>query len=187
MPFWYPLLRPFAYLWIEGADKRSFDLWLPAVAALVATSCAAWARPQLYMPNGVFAQVGSMVQNLPGFYIAALAAVATFQRNSLDTLLPAPTPTINTFINGTWMPIQLTRRRLLTLLFSYLSALSFAVYLSITFANAFAPTISGATVEWFRPFVSAFGATVLFFLIAHMLSVTLFGLYQIGERIFQAD
>ena len=109
-----PLLRPFSYLWIRGAKKRGFDLVLPAFFAVVSTLCVIWLRPQLFMSNGLFAQIGSMVQNLPGFYIAALAAVATFQRDSLDARLPAPTPTLLTFINGVCEDVPLTRRRLLT-------------------------------------------------------------------------
>ena len=64
----------------------------------------------------------SFIQILPGFFIAALAAIATFNRLDLDKIMPHPAPTINIECNGGKEEIDLTRRRYLTLMFSFLSA-----------------------------------------------------------------
>lgn len=186
---WYQMLRPFCYLTIKNANKTVFDLWAPlALGSMSAIGIAVLPeRPQIYLTNGVLSQIGSMIQNLPGFYIAALAAIATFQQASLDMLMAKPTPSVATFVNGKWIEVQLTRRRMLTLLFGYLSALSFIIYLAIIAANAIAPSVRAAAGEAWRAAVSIPTTTVLMFLIWHMLCVTLFGLYQLSDRIFQPD
>jgi hypothetical protein len=40
------------------------------------------------------------VQVLPGFYIAALAAIATFNKTDIDKIMAAPAPKIDIFIHG---------------------------------------------------------------------------------------
>jgi hypothetical protein len=138
----YQLTRPFSYLWIEGAGKIALDWIVPVVLGAVSSIilCTLPNHPQLYLFNGVFSSIASLVQGLPGFYIAALAAIAVFQRDGFDMPLPAPAPTIRVKIGTGWITIELTRRRLLTLLFGYLSALSFVLFLLILFLNAAAPS-----------------------------------------------
>lgn len=176
-----------SYLVIKGSKKSKFDFWAPLTITILSVLTVLLIRPQLYMANGLFLQIGSMVQNLPGFYIAALAAVATYQREGLDRLLPYPTPYVNTLINGKWVKVELTRRRLLTSLFSYLSAISFVVYLSISFANSVAPIVKEHIDQNMHIIFYVAAAFSLWFFIWHMISVTMFGLYQLGERIFQGD
>ncbi|EOC0041980.1 hypothetical protein ACI0X2_004058, partial [Cronobacter turicensis] len=81
--------------------------------------------------GGVIKTIASFISNLPGFYIAALAAIATFNREQIDHPLinDKGSPSIdvrvtkeNGHVVNTTEP--LTRRLFLCMLFAYLTALS---------------------------------------------------------------
>ena|ERR1700761_9397105 len=90
----YQLSRPFAYLVIRDESKAKIDWLVPIFLAIptVGVFLILSDRPQIFLANGVLSQVGGLMQNLPGFYLTALAAIATFNRPDLDYLLPEPTP-----------------------------------------------------------------------------------------------
>ena len=79
----------------------------------------------------------SFIQILPGFFIAALAAIATFNRLDLDKIMPHPAPTINIERNGGKEEIDLTRRRYLTLMFNvfFFECRKYFTYSSFIFYN----------------------------------------------------
>jgi hypothetical protein len=184
----YQISRPLAYLLVRGAGKFALD-WAIPIGLGVLSSLFLYSlpeHPQLYLANGLFSQLGSLLQNLPGFYIAALAAIAVFQREGFDMPLPTPAPTLRIRVGAKWMTIELTRRRLLTVLFGYLSALSFLLYLMIVFVNAVAPTASRLAGSQ-KAIFGCIGAFAVMTLFGHLLCVTAFGLYQLSDRIFQPD
>ena len=122
------IIRPLAYLRIKHVSKVPlFVNWIvPAVlsAALLIAS--------LFLPSGiaVFGDSGAVsrtlgfLQSLPGFYIAALAAVATFGNPDMLKLMPGTPPTMSVLYNDRPTIVQLTRRRFLSSMFAYLTALS---------------------------------------------------------------
>lgn len=129
---------------------------------------------------------------LPGFFIAALAAIAVFDKNSMDEILPGA-KLFYTDIDG--RRVELTRRRLLCMLFSFLSAQSFClIALTQVVDNIFGSycnhkcdntvfsymSLKEALLsDW--PFVISY-FMILFFYI-QILIVMLYGMYYLGERI----
>lgn len=185
----YQISRPWAYITIKGRDKQVYDLLLPAIFSLAATVVAIISKGSInyFGSGGVISGFTSFIQNLPGFFIAALSVVATFQKAEMDYFLAQPTPTIEIRSNGRSGPIRLTRRRFLGLLFSYLTAQSIA----ITVIGIFVTSYSGYLVKIIPDpaIIYCFGVSVFvyLFLVFQMVIVTLWGLYYLSERMLQGE
>jgi hypothetical protein len=183
------ILKPWVYLAISGRRKWVFDWGLPAF--LTATAVGCWLffglKIGFYKSGGTISQITSFVQNLPGFFVAALAAVATFNRADLDRDMPDPAPTMPMAIRGRMKRLPLTRRRFLCVLFAYLTSQSIVLTLvGISFVSLSDPirsALSSRLVEWFY----FGGATIYIFLLFQMIVVTYLGLYYLGDRIHQPD
>ncbi|GAW86486.1 hypothetical protein bplSymb_SCF02805P001 [Bathymodiolus platifrons methanotrophic gill symbiont] len=106
------LLRPFSYLSIEHELKKKVDWNYPCSLSIISTGLAFWlqqfAHISLYADSGMISKILNFVQVLPGFYIAALAAIATFNRIDIDKIMPSPAPKIGMFIQGNNVVIELT-------------------------------------------------------------------------------
>lgn len=179
--------KPFGYLSIKGiSGKFAYD-WAAPVSLTVLT--LAFFHFQGVMPKALFddggfvKSVASFISNLPGFYIAALAAIATFNREEID--LPLISNSTNASIeikvtkdNGHIVNSEeiLTRRLFLCMLFSFLTALS----ILIVILNALCtPLISVYNNDYF---LAIYAATFIFGT-WQLLIATFFGLYYLGNRI----
>jgi hypothetical protein len=123
------------------------------------------------------------IQTLTGFYLAALAAMATFNNAGMDEIMPGKPPEITVKYNGTSTKVLATRRRFLCSMFAYLTVFSFLFTLfSIAVLSAGAASADLLVTEsrhWFRlVFVFAY-----LFAVAHMTFITMWGLFYIGERV----
>jgi len=187
----YQLLRPFAYIFIHHPVKRIVDWYMPAALLMISIVFIAPFRSDMnvWATDGIVATAQGLVQGLPGFYIAALAAVATFgqQGSSLDNIIPAPTPTLQTRFAGAWIEMKLSRRRFLCLLFAYLTSISIVLSLFASYARAVAvparkalPAVAVDVCSWI-----ALGVYLLF--LFQIVIVTLWGLYYLGDRLLQPD
>lgn len=139
------------------------------------------------MANGLLTQISGLLQILPGFYLAALAAIATFNKSDMDAYMPQPTPTLRVQIQGINHPIKLTRRRMLALQFGYLTLISLALFIVTIAANIAAPSVKMMSPAYLQRWLN--GAFLVLFLLGfwHMIAVTLFGLYQLSDRMHQPD
>lgn len=184
------LIRPFAYLTIRHPSRLPLWVnWMLPLLMAVLTVAMVWAldlRVNVYGPQGLLERLLSFVQTLVGFYIAALAAVSSFNSPHLDKEMPHPAPTIQVKHNGGLQQVATTRRRFLTSMFAYLTAVSFLFSLlaiaGLTLAgpiNALFPRL--ATCLW--P-IGLIGFLVALFQIA---SITFWGLFYLGERMLTPD
>lgn len=185
------LLRPFLYLKIKHASSTMpwMNWGLPALvsAGLVGTCALAAPTVNAFHAGGVFDRLLGFIQTLPGFYLAALAAVATFNRPSLDQLMPGTPPKASVIYQGKPLEVDLTRRRFLSLIFSYLTALSFAIALllavGLPLVEPLRSWVPQSALEVLRA-VASFG---LLLFIAQLIVVTFWGLYYLGERMHTPD
>lgn len=183
------LLRPFGYLSIQHPYKWIVDWLYPIILALVfvVTFCLLGNHATVYDSGNLISLILSFVQSLPGFYIAALAAIATFGRSDIDNIIPEPTPKVVVRLRGTTNIVDLTRRKFLAMLFAFLTAQSiFVVIFSIaliTFGKAiYASTVAGPVSGIF------FSGTLLFiFFVAffQMVIATFWGLYYLGYKLME--
>lgn len=174
----YQLSRPLSYLRISHEDKWVYDWLIPGILTVI--TCFVSARwislGELTSSDGLIAGLTGFVSNLPGFFIAALAAVATFNKNDIDKLMANP-PKIEVLYQGNFLMVEMTRRRFLCVLFSYLTAVSiFLVIFSKIALSINLTTEYAVELSWV-------GVTVFFFVLWQMILATILGLYYLGERL----
>lgn len=99
-------------------------------------------RPKLLSDSGLIGSLMDTLVLLPGFFIAALAAVSTFQRPEMDIVMPEPCPIIEIRVNDEYLPFDVTRRMFLSYLFSYLTILTFLIVLCGEITIALSPSIA---------------------------------------------
>lgn len=116
------LFTPLKYIKIHHPEKRLYDYVFPLITAAITTIVFILISPKIKIvgPGGLILLVNGILQILSGFYIASLAAVATFQRSNMDELMEGTPPTYNN--------LPLTRRMFLTKLFGYLAFISIFIY-----------------------------------------------------------
>ncbi|HIH2651542.1 MAG: hypothetical protein IOC39_25755 [Burkholderia sp.] len=189
--FSFHLLRPFAYWSIKFEKKWQLDWGIPAVLTIMSVAAlvgASHLKPIMVLgDSGLLAKMLSFVQSLPGFYIAALAAIATFNRIDIDRIMPAPPPRMNVNIRGRSIAIDLTRRRFLCVLLAFLTAESLVLIMTAMLGLSAGPSLKLAVTEEYQRLTlySCLAIYMLFFW--QMLCVTFLGLFYLGERIHQPD
>lgn len=186
---WYQLLRPTQYLWIKDPSKWQIDFGVPVIAAALSTLAFSVLpiRPPVFGGSGLMSIMIGLLQILPGFYLSALAAVATFNRPAMDELMPRPTPTLAVLRRGQWVPVELTRRRMLSMLFGYLTFLCFALYLTVVVVQVAAQSVAQWVPSQHHHLTVGVFLFVFFGGMAQLACITLFGLYQLADRMHHVD
>lgn len=174
----YQLTRPFSYLKIKHEDKWIYDWATPLIFTILTLVISYFFIPlkNIIGDGGLISELTSFVANLPGFFIAALAAVATFNKHDIDQLMANP-PKIEILHHGSSLMVEMTRRRFLCVLFSYLTAIS--VFLVIGAKIGLAITISNQ----YHVATSWIGFSLFIFIFWQMILATILGLYYLGERL----
>lgn len=137
--------------------------------------------------SGLVSKTLGFVQNLPGFYIAALAAIATFQNSDMTKPMPGVPPTGIIVHNGEESRQPFTRRLFLSSMFAYLTALSIILTVFGIAILALGDPIRTELAEWLRRPAKAALAFVFIGLAAQLLTVTMWGIYYLGERLHIPD
>lgn len=184
----FPVIRqlfiPLSYLRIKNNAKRVVDFYIPAMLSVILTTSIALLpfHVPVFGDHGLVTLITNLLQILAGFYIAALAAVATFQSPVLDEPLDGEPAILDVKRRGSNQEIPLTRRSFISYLFGYLSLMSIVIYLFGGLSSIFAHDI---------PVSSSFGMICLRYLFiliftamtANLITVTLLGLYYLTDRI----
>lgn len=185
------ILRPFSYLAIRHNSRLPLYVnWaIPALLSGFAVVGLSWLglRVDFFGQIGLFSKLLGFLQSLPGFYIAALAAISTFNNPDMLKLMPGEAPTMKIIYGGGLEVVKLTRRRFLSAMFAYLTALSIfltlAVMLGLTVAQPFKDLLP---LHFWEAARFIFGFAFLLF-VAQLVCVTLWGLFYLGERIHTPD
>lgn len=175
------LLTPARYLRIksETHEKLVIDYVLPAFMALVTTAAWGW-RPDLLSmggPSGIVTGVSSLIQVLVGFYVATLAAVATFPTSSLDE------DTNRITFEGR----PLKRRRFLAYLFGYLALLSLCLFVALLFRPLIHGLLGQIDHVLFQKMLRLTFVFIYQFVFWQMVFITLLGLYYLTDRIHRSN
>ena len=192
----YELGRWWAYRHIEHPKMHLYVWVLPLLIASGATALffALPLRPSVTGKEGLFAAITQILALLPGFFIAALAAIATFARPEMDETMPPPAPTIMLNI-GRKCKVELTRRMFLSYLFSYLSIASLllvafcvgAELISPSIKVVISPSVFGGYYKIARTSLSFTGTFFAFYGCASIFITTLHGIYFMTERMHQPN
>lgn len=180
------LLVPFRYLRIRHPEKIKFDLVFPLALAVV-LSVPLFSEKFLLDAKSldILGRSSDLLSILTGFFVAALAAVATFGNQEMDEAMNGTEPVTLADASGNQVP--LSRRRFLSYLFGYLALMSIVAY-AIGFAFYALQTY---LVEVHFPNWSSW--TFVAFWIAYsiilgnLLSNTLLGLFYLTDRIHRPN
>lgn len=183
------------YLRIKHAQKRVFDLWVPLALTiffiLLVYASGSWEI--FYDPRSGASLLSDklliLMSALSGFFVAALAAIATFSKESLDKVMAGTPPTLR---HGIYIsePENLTRRRFMSLLFGYLAFCAFIYTILLISAPLFGRILEAAysslvkESEFFYicKALMLIPAFIYCFLFFHIFTVTLLGLHYLSER-----
>lgn len=185
------LLRPFAYLTVRHPSR--LPLWvnwvLPAflVGLALLGAMSLGSSLNVFAPSGLLERLLVFVQTLTGFYIAALAAVSSFNSPHLDRVMPAPAPTMRINYHGALQEVQTTRRRFLTSMFAYLTALSFLFSLTAIVALTTAAPLSLILKPAVVAVLHWIGLGCILMAVFQLACVTFWGLFYLGERMLTPD
>lgn len=188
------LVAPLAYLRVDHPSKRVYDYWLPLIAGTAVSGAVLFSglRINVIGEYGLVHGTNQLLQILVGFYVAALAAVATFDRPTMDEVTAGSPLMLG--------KETLTRRRFISLLFGHLAVVGLALYILGAFVMAAGPAIravvgtevfSTSSLGWsWMPAISVEAALLLrgaitwfhVCLSAHVVVVTLYGVYFLAVR-----
>ncbi len=183
------LLRPLDYIRIKHPEKLRYDLIYPFLMTIfIIGTLAILPKPvRLLGPGGLLGAIVELLQMLTGFYIASLAAIATFKKAGMDQAMPGDTPTLKTTSRGKIRIDQLTRRRFLCLMFGYLAFVSVLLYFVGKGAVIFNANMHLLLPETIYVFVKWIFITSYLFAASHLIITTLLGLYYMVDRIHRTD
>ncbi len=185
------LAQCFAYLRIRLGrgiyeSKVLIDLVVPVAlgTALTLVHYYGLGRPDFFGTDQFAAKFSKLFELLAAFFIAALAAVATLERKSLDEPLRGAQATLRSWSNEQqeMVDVVLTRRMYVSYLFGYLATVALLLTLAMPFAEAYANscrTCLGCTHEllWW------IGRFTFFTVLANVVLTSLYGVYFLSTRI----
>jgi hypothetical protein len=193
----YQLGRGFAFSRIAHPDLTGFQRWVPIGIAVLLTGgyVALPDKPPLVGEGGLSRHLISVFSTLPGFFIAALAAVATFSRPEMDMVMPAPAPRLRLKLANQRDWVDLTFRMFLSHLFAYLTTLAFTsvfVFVGADLLSASGSVTTGKLVGTeLYPTVSLVVNVIYvglaLWLTTKVVLTTLFGLYFLAERVHRPN
>lgn len=185
------ILRPFSYLAIEHRSKWIVDwvypLFLTVVSIVVIFGLKLLGTVSLYADSGLIGKVLGFVQGLPGFYIAALAAIATFNRIDIDKTMPSPAPRLDIRVKGKTVAIELTRRRFLCSMFAFLTAENLVLIVMSISSQVLYPVVKSTVPIAAQAWVSMGFMSVFLLLFWQMLITSFWGLFYLGDKLHQPD
>lgn len=179
------ICEPLRYLLIRHNSKTWLDLIFPMVFAAIVTFIyqVVPVRPTLLGAGGLLYDLKDLLVFLSAFFLAALAAVATFGRESLDEVMAGTPPTLRTLDRaGKKIVKPLTRREFVSYLFGYLSFVSIVLFIIILGLKAFYPMLGYVGVEWIE-YLRPVCVFLLSFMTMNLLCVTFLGLWFLTYRI----
>lgn len=198
------IFKPLNYLaikWeVEGHfSKKTFDYFIPLIISIVLSVLLVgieyfFSSKTVEVVN-IFASdtsalLAGFLQTIPGFYIAALAAIATLTSPTMDRDMDGVAPTYKIdSIDMDGNPIKkdepLKRRGFLARLFSYLSFISLVAYFSILILQYMYQLNILVVGQLTYSIVYFVCLTAFNFLLVQLMLLTFLGLYYLGQRIHE--
>ena len=177
------------YIRIRHPEKIKYDLYYPLLLAVL--FCVIFgllpAAPKIFNDQGLIKHITGMLQILTGFYIASLAAIATFNKEGMDSKMQGEPPKLTTWRFGRTEVVELTRRRFLCLMFGYLSFLSFLLYF-IGIGGMLSYENVKIVFQIKYHFWIKWGFVFCYlFLLSNLVITTLLALYYMADRIHRVD
>lgn len=184
------LLRSMNYIRVSHDYWWQFNLIIPFVFSIVTLLLIFFlANGENYFGSGgLLSSFSQILAILAPFYIASLAAVATFgSQSSFDSKFKMVNPpTIQRLVKGSWKTCDVSLRQFLCMLFGYCSVAAIFLFFVTIFVPFFHKGIVQLNwcprVPWEWPFLFVF-----LFLLYHLVVATLLGLYYLADKMHRDD
>ena len=189
------IFKPLNYLsirWDNGIiNKTRFDFIIPLLIAFLISVIMTFLwfkigtdKSNIFI-NDLTYYLICFLQTMPGFYIAALAAISTINSTTMDQPMAGDPPKEKYVEYNPYKVfwIEMNRRRFLARLFSYLTFISillFCFLLIIRFSYSLDIKVSSLYVVYLTYF---FSCLVVIFSLVHLIMMTFLSLYYLGERV----
>lgn len=174
------LLSPFLFLRLRFGERWRYNVAALIIGGLLAATY--WmlpVKPPLLGQTGLLEDVKAFVTIVFPFYVAALVAVATFQRTELDDMPNGGQVTLH---RRNEPIISLTRRQFVCFIFGYCSALSVLLFLMVMLSKMLQPWLVGL-IPGLLPYAKVALLAGLGSVFAHMMIITFWGLYYLTDRV----
>ena len=189
------IFKPLNYLsirWDNGIiNKTRFDFIIPLLIAFLISVIMTFLwfkigtdKSNIFI-NDLTYYLICFLQTMPGFYIAALAAISTINSTTMDQPMAGDPPQEKYVEYNPYKVfwIEMNRRRFLARLFSYLTFISillFCFLLIIRFSYSLDIKVSSLYVVYLTYF---FSCLVVIFSLVQLIMMTFLSLYYLGERV----
>lgn len=175
------ITTPISYLAIKQPQKNWFDFILPFILSLITTAIILFVdlkikNIELFVSNGIVNVINGITQILSGFYIASMAAIATFPNKELDKFMQGITPKYN--------GKRLTRRNFLIRLFGYLSFICIVLYFYGGISVYFSTFI---VIEKYSELIKSIFCLTYFSVFFNMLLTTSLGLSFMISKLCESE
>ncbi|MFW0061158.1 MAG: hypothetical protein AB8V60_03605 [Coxiella endosymbiont of Dermacentor nuttalli] len=196
------IFKPLNYLdikWeVKGKiTKKKFDYIIPIICSISVSIILVLIDFFIEAPkNSTFSTnifdgdftslLSGFLQTIPGFYIAALAAIATLNSEIMDRPMLGQNPPYENLIETNPYRVvsnPVSRRRFLSSLFAYLSFVSLLLFfLTLVFKYFYNLNIMPVNIFVYSAlyFINLF---IFLFLFTQLILLTLVGLYYLGDRV----
>lgn len=178
-------ITPLSYIKIKHPVKPWFDWYVPLLLTLLACFLL-FILPKgfsLLGGHGLVFIITDLVKILVGFYIASLAAIATFQKPDMDEMLSGEPATLDVKRKGHDKIVSLSRRRFLCFLFGYLAFMGIVIYFAGALATLLASNFTSFASGGLGGFIRWLFTFCYIFLTANLISTTMLGLHFMTDRI----
>ena len=183
--------KAFGFLRIKYPEQEkglSFILYyLPALLSILICSFILIIEFMTVKSINIFTQtafesISTFVQVLPGFYIAALAAIASYSNPFVDNAMAGSPPYLEEVDNRGTRKSYLSRRRFLTLMFGYLAAISIilTIFLFVVRLGYETKILSVDPIIYYS--IYSLLCFMFFAIFSQMVLVTLHGIYYLADR-----
>ena len=189
------LSTPLSYLRIRNGiglfhSKRTYDIVIPFILAAItmAVFYTLGISLSVFDHNELVKRILDLLALMIVFYMAALAAVATFERKGIDQPLKGDDALLWVRHNdgGTWVEKKLTYRQFISYVFGFLSFLALILYVLIIIMAVAWPEIKKILCDKSFSSIKVIDPLILFllsFLVWELVITSLLGIYFLTERI----
>jgi hypothetical protein len=185
MKIFRKMFEPINYLRIRNSHLLWYSYLIPISLSVIFSFLFLFLPKDLnvFGDKGLVDSINGLLSILAGFYIASLAAVATFQNSNLDKFIQGEQAMLRGKRSGKEFMEELTRRRFLCLLFGYCSLLSIFLFIIGIFSRLFKENLKFfIAIQLYKPLI-AFFILIYMFLFFNLVVTTLIGLNYLTDRI----
>lgn len=187
------LCVPLRYLAIQQGrgfltSKRMYDIVIPAILSVATVFLLTWSKTPVgfLSEKGIVVGIINLLNLIIAFFIAALAAVATFTRPGLDDKMKGDPAYLElpTAESGKQL-FELTNRQFVCYLFGYLSFASLLLLIGLHFLRLFGPTWAQAlpTHPDLLAALKVFVAGIFFFIVWQLVVTMFLGIFFLCDRL----